>query len=644
MFLQINNLDFSYGDNRIFEGASLILDEHSKIGLIGSNGIGKSTLLELINDVYLPDGGTIEKDEALTIGYLHQNTDFHTHKTVNEIFNEIFADFIGMEDHVRDLEKQIESADVDKLDELLEEYGRFQDELNKSETRSYKSKIIGTLKGLGFKEEDLYRDFDSFSGGQKTSLLLAMELLKEPDLLLLDEPTNFLDIESLEWLENFLKNYNKSFLVISHDRYFLDAVCKEIVEVEDHKLKSYPGNYSNYLQKKETEREELLKRKKKIDREIEKEKQIIRRYRDINSKQSNRHARSREKRLEKLEKAPVVSNKRTSSFTFKSTDRSGDRVLTVEEVSKSYGDHKILDGLSFQVNRTEKIGLIGANGVGKSTLFHLLKDPSLRDTGSVTFGTKVKTEWFEQEFTDLLPLYDLDLISAVREFDTFLDDGQIRSILASFLFYDEDVDKKVSELSGGEKVRLKLIRIVLSEANFLVLDEPTNHLDLETKELLEEVLKSFDGTILIISHDRYLLNKIADQIFELTPAGMNSYLGNYNDYYRQKNAKEEIQALKEEKPSKTQRKLEQKKKRELEKEVTAKKRAVKTLEDEIEEKTLKIRNFEEKISEKGFYQSKDSMTILNDYNALKEEISALEEAWEVALIELEDFEEKLNSG
>lgn len=644
MLLNIDNFSFAYGVNDIFTNAKFRIDERERVGLVGKNGIGKSTFIKLLtNELYL-DEGSIEKASFLNMGYLEQMSTLDENKTVYELFLDQFQDIISKENRLRELEELFATATQDELDKYIEEYGELQHFFEDKELLSYESLIKGTIVGLGFSLEDLNKKYSQFSGGEKTKLNLGLLLLQKPDLILLDEPTNFLDIQSLSWLENFLKNYDGSFIITSHDRYFLDKVCTRIDEIENYQINSFSGNYTNYVNRKQKLLADQNALYKKTLKEYQRQKEIIRRYRDINSKQSSKHARSREKVLEKMEVPTNVASDKTVNLNFKSSRRSGDDVLTVKDLEKSFDNRVLFKNLSFEVKREDRIGIIGENGIGKSTLFNILRKKEKKDKGDISFGTNVSVGWFDQETKDLEVYNELDLIETIREDEPLLNDGEIRSYLAGFLFTEDDVFKKIKDLSGGEKVRIKLAKLMLKNSNFLILDEPTNHIDMATKEILENALNNFDGTILVISHDRYFLNKITNKIFEFTPESINEYLGNYDSYIAQVEDRKQREALALEESgfqeTKTSHKKKRQKLKELKKEIQAFKRTIKLLEESIETTQEKINEYEEQMANKDFYLNnvEDSM---KEYNLLKEELSKLMESWEENSILLEEKEEEV---
>ncbi|MEG0508253.1 MAG: ABC-F family ATP-binding cassette domain-containing protein [Eubacterium sp.] len=640
MLINVENLNFSYGVNEIFNTLNLTIQEKEMIGLVGRNGSGKSTFLKLLAGLLTPDHGTINKKSNLTLGYLAQEATFPDTITLFELFTSVFNPLIQMEERLRTLEHQISESEGKNQEKLMNTYGELQDHFAECGGYAYHSRIRGIAKGLNFSDDDLKKSFSVLSGGEKTRAALGHILLSEPNLLLLDEPTNYLDINSLGWLEQFLKAYNGAFVIISHDRYFLDKVCTRILEVSHHSLDTYVGNYSTYVDKKEKMLMDQDHLYAKQMQEINRQKEMIARFRRYNSVHSSKRAASREKVLSKIEVVDRVQQDASVHFNFKPKVQSGKDVLKVENVSKSF-DHRLLfENIFFEIHKGDKIGIIGANGIGKSTLFQMLQNKISRDSGTIEYGHKVYTGYYDQENNDLKEFYSENLLEVLWDVDTHFTEGELRNILAAFLFTGDAVFKTVNTLSGGEKARLLLARLMLSQSNFLLLDEPTNHIDMRTKEILENALIAYQGTLLFISHDRYFLNKVATKIFNFTPNGIEITLGNYDDFLYYKDEAAEREQLEAEKnrivPTKTQQKSDRKRIKEEEIAFRNKKKQLKDIETSIELLDKKIATYETQMCESSFYNDPERVNqIMAEYAAAKSENADLTDKWEMLLMEIE---------
>lgn len=643
MLINIENLSFSYGINEIFNKLSLSIQEKEMIGLVGRNGSGKSTFLKLLAGRLTPDSGVISKKSNLTIGYLAQEADFKADTTLDTLFLSVFDALIKMEERLRELEHQIGETDGAEQEKLMKTYGELQDRFAEQKGYEYPSRIRGIARGLGFTDEDMAKPFGVLSGGEKTRAALGRNLLQEPELLLLDEPTNYLDIDSLQWLEQFLKAYDGAFVIISHDRYFLDKVCGRILEVSRHSLDSYTGNYTTYVEKKEKLLMDLDHQYAQQMREIKRQQEMIARFRRYNSVHSSKRAASREKALAKMEVVEKVQTESDAHFNFKPRIQSGKDVLTVRDVSKSFDGQPLFENISFDIHRGDKVGIIGANGIGKTTLFRIIQDKVSRDSGVIEYGHKVHVGYYDQENNDLKQFYDENLLEALWDIDMHFTEGELRSILAAFLFTGDDVFKAVSSLSGGEKARLLLARLMLSQSNFLLMDEPTNHIDMRTKEILENALIAYQGTLLFISHDRYFLNRVATKIYNFTPTGIEVTLGNYDDYLHYKDEAALLEALEAEKNrtvvTKTKQKADRKRQKEQEAAFRGKKKELKTVETDIERLENEIADYEAQMCQNDFYDDLDNVnTVTAAYNAAREAVASLTNRWEELLLEIEEWE------
>lgn len=536
MLLQAVNLSKSYGVRAILSNITMLVNEREKIGLVGINGAGKSTFLQIIAGEMSYDSGDIFVSKETTIGYLAQNSGLTSGKTIREETLDVFAGLLAVEQELRDLE--VAMADPD----LIADAKRYEETLNRYSVRSewfrekggyaIEAKIRGILSGMGFSDFPQDTQVDTLSGGQKTRLALAKMLLAEPDLLLLDEPTNHLDIDTLTWLEDYLRGYPGAIVVVSHDRYFLDALVGTIYEIERHASKRYSGNYSRFIEIKAAEYEAEMKQYEKQQDEISRMEDFV--QKNIVRASTTKRAQSRRKALDKMERLdkPLGDLKR-ANFSFEIDRITGKDVLSAEALSMAYGtDSPLFRNVSFKLSRSETVALIGPNGIGKSSLFKILTDNHEPNSGSFVWGANVKLGFYDQEQKDLNP--QNTVLEELWGAYPHLEEARIRTVLGNFLFSGEDVFKRVAALSGGEKARVSLAKLMLLNANVLILDEPTNHLDLYSKEILEASLIDYEGTLLFISHDRYFLNKMAERILELTPGGMLSFLGNYDDYVEKK--------------------------------------------------------------------------------------------------------------
>lgn len=534
MILACRQLHKAYGIDVILEKITFHLEEKEKAAIVGVNGAGKTTLFRVLTGETSADGGEYYIKKEASLGYMAQNQQIEGDQTIYLEMLSVFENIMQAETKLREMESEMGELSGVALAEKMEEYAKLQHFFEENDGYGYQSRIRGVLKGLGFQENDFQKPLNQLSGGQKTRIFLGKLLLSKPDILLLDEPTNHLDIASIEWLEDFLRSYDGAVLIISHDRYFLDRIVTKVVEIEHKKSKVFNGNYSFYSTQKEIDREVQEKAFHVQQREIKRQEDVIRTLRQFNREKSIKRAESREKALDKVEKVDrpeaLPSHMR---LTLTPLITSGNDVLHTEELSKSYGGNKLFQNVSFDIKRGEKAAIIGPNGVGKSTLFKILLREVSEDTGLVRFGTNVNVGYYDQEQQALNETKTI--IQEISDTYPTLTNGQIRNVLAAFVFTGDDVFKPISALSGGEKGRVALAKIMLSKANLLMLDEPTNHLDMYSKEILENAIACYEGTVVYISHDRYFVNKTAEKVLELTPTGVIQYAGNY-DYYAQKKA------------------------------------------------------------------------------------------------------------
>lgn len=532
MILACSNIQKAYGIEVIIDKVSFHIEEKEKAAIVGVNGAGKTTLFKIITGEITADKGEVIIPKDCTMGYMAQNQQIDSEQTIYDEMLSVFAPLLELEGRMRDMEQKMALLEGKELSAFMEQYADLQHEFEQKDGYSYKSRMKGVLKGLGFREEEFDKPLNQLSGGQKTRVYLGRLLLSQPDILLLDEPTNHLDIESLQWLEDFLKGYQGAVLLISHDRYFMDRIVTKVVEIENKKAFVYEGNYSFYANQKEINREIQQKAYTQQQKEIKHQEDVIKTLKSFNREKSVKRAESREKMLnkvERLDRPESLPDKMRLTLTPKII--SGNDVIHVEGLSKAYGAKKLFEQVEFDIKREEKVAIIGPNGVGKSTLFKILMKQVAEDTGLVRFGTNVKMGYYDQELQQLDE--NKTIFQEIADTYPTMNNGQIRTTLAAFVFTGDDIFKPISALSGGEKGRVSLAKIMLSEANLLMLDEPTNHLDMYSKEILEDALNCYEGTVIYISHDRYFMNRTAQRILELTPKGVNQYLGNY-DYYMEK--------------------------------------------------------------------------------------------------------------
>ena len=536
MILSCQGICKSFGEKVILNDASFHIEEREKAALIGNNGAGKTTLLRIIMEEISADSGQVVLMKDKKIGYLAQYQEIKGHRTIYEELLSTKQYIIDMEDRMRAAEIQMKHASGEELERLMNTYTRLTHEFELENGYAYKSELMGVLKGLGFTEEDFNKQIETLSGGQKTRVALGKLLISKPDILLLDEPTNHLDMESISWLETYLLNYPGAVFIVSHDRYFLDKVVTKVIEIDAGQVHMYSGNYSAYAEKKAQLRDAQYKAYLNQQREIKHQEAVIVKLKSFNREKSIRRAESREKmlgKIQRIEKPTEVQSQMRLSLEPRVI--SGNDVLTVEELSKSFPEQTLFTDISFQIKRGERVALIGNNGTGKTTMLKILNDLIPADSGTFTLGSKVQIGYYDQEHHVLHP--EKTIFEEISDTYPTLTETEIRNMLAAFLFTNDDVFKLISSLSGGERGRVSLAKLMLSEANFLILDEPTNHLDIASKEILEEALNSYTGTVLYVSHDRYFINQTATRILELTNQAVVNYIGDY-DYYLEK--KEEL--------------------------------------------------------------------------------------------------------
>ncbi len=539
MIISCNNIKKTFIDKEVIKNISFHIEDHEKVALIGNNGVGKTTLLKILTKDLEPDDGSVTYSKNCQIGYLKQNMDLTSQGTVYEELLSVFADVIALEEKLHEMENKI--AQTSSL-ELINDYDALRRTFEDQKGYEYKSLIKGVLKGLGFDDSVYEKPVSILSGGQKNRVALGKLLLQEPTLLLLDEPTNHLDIEAIEWLEGFLRNYKGAVLVISHDRYFLDKIVTKVVHLEFGQSFVYNGNYSDYILKSEKEYEVAMKHFEKQQKEIARQQAIISKLKQFNREKSIRRARSREKALEKIEvmDMPMIDNK-PMHLTLTPRITSGNDVLFADHLSKAFDDALLFENMCMSINKGDKVALVGPNGVGKTTFFRMLLGTMQPTSGTFRLGSNVMIGYYDQEHSNLDTSHTI--MEEIQYAFPELKNGEIRSVLAAFLFTGDDVFKPIHTLSGGERGRVALAKIMLSKANFLILDEPTNHLDILSKEVLESAIINYEGTVLYISHDRYFINQTASKIIEMAKEGTTEYLGDYDYFVEKKKEFKETKAL-----------------------------------------------------------------------------------------------------
>ena len=532
MILSCNNISKSFGTDVIIKSCSFNIEDHEKAAIVGINGAGKSTLLKIITGIEPADTGLVTLAKDKTLGYLSQQQNLNSDNTIYDELLSVKQYILDMEAQLRSIENQMKSADDTALETLMKKYSDLNHEFELNNGYAYKSEITGVLKGLGFAEEDFTLNVNTLSGGQKTRVALGRLLLSKPDIILLDEPTNHLDMESISWLENYLLNYSGAVLIVAHDRYFLDKIVSKIIELYNGNATVFSGNYTDYASKKAILRNMQLKEYLNQQREIKHQEEVITKLKQFNREKSIKRAESREKMLNKMEfvDKPEILNDKMDIKLEPNVIRGND-VLTVDNLTKCFDVTVLFDNICFQIKRGERVALIGSNGTGKTTILKLINGIIPADSGSIYLGAKVNIGYYDQEHHVLDP--DKTIFDEIRDAYPDLNNTQIRNTLAAFLFTNEDVFKYIKDLSGGERGRVSLAKLMLSNANFLILDEPTNHLDITSKEILENALNSYTGTVLFVSHDRYFINSTATRIIELANKTVVNYIGNY-DYYLEK--------------------------------------------------------------------------------------------------------------
>ncbi|QXE18758.1 ABC-F family ATP-binding cassette domain-containing protein [Clostridium sp. 001] len=634
--LSCNNIHKSYGIEIILENITFNINDGEKVGLIGPNGAGKSTLFNILTGKINYDSGNLFIDKAKTVGYLTQHLSLDSSNTIYDEMLTVFQDLINLENKLNKLEalmnEPYDAKNEEYRNKLIDKYTTCSELYTNRGGYTYKAEINRVLSGLGFQENEFLDPITVLSGGKKTRVALCKLLLSKPDIILLDEPTNHLDLNAIEWLEEYLKSYKGTIIVISHDRYFLDAITQSTMELINGHINFYNGNYTTSLELKQKNYEVQLKAYNMQQIEIKKQEEIIEKYRSFNREKSIKAAESRQKMLDKIDRlAAPDKDEKIKGITFKTQINSGNDVLHVENLSKSFDEKLLFKNLNFDIKKGEKTALIGENGRGKTTFFKIILGKLKQDDGLCKLGKNVLVGYYDQEQSDLN--IEKTIIDEVWDSFPKLTTTEIRNALASFLFTGDDVFKKISSLSGGEKCRINLLKLILSKSNFLLLDEPTNHLDITSREALEEALLNYDGTVLVISHDRYFLNKSVNKIYELNENGAKEYLGNYT-YYVEKKKNPLRFEMEEEQSSKTKTQIqhEKKKKRDLEKSKREKKSKVKNIEEEISNLEDHVLELQKKLCLEEVYSNPEKSSAVNkELSDTQNEIETLYADWEKML-------------
>lgn len=641
MILNATNISKSFGSNEIIKDANFLVNEHEKVAIVGINGAGKTTLLKILTGEEHADSGNVILAKDAKLGYLRQiNNVDSTLSIIDELYT-VIEHILNMEKRMLEMQEQMQHLSGEELEALYSSYTALTHSYELMDGYAAKSKVIGILKGLGFDENDFERKINTLSGGQKTRVFLAKLLLEEPDIILLDEPTNHLDLRSIEWLESYLLNYKGAVIIVSHDRYFLDKIVSKVIDIENAEVQMYSGNYSDFSAKKQMLLDAKMKEYLNQQQEIKHQEAVITKLKQFNREKSIKRAESRQKQLEKIDRVEApVTHIENMKLSLDISKESGKDVLTVHDLSKSFDEKHLFSNINFEIKRGERVAIIGDNGTGKTTLLKIINGLLSPDTGEVIYGSNVSIAYYDQEHQVLH--MDKTLFDEISDTYPEMNNTQIRNILAAFLFTGEDVFKKIGDLSGGERGRVSLVKLMLSKANFLLLDEPTNHLDILSKDVLESALNSFPGTICYVSHDRYFINKTATRILDLTGNRLLNYIGNYDYYIEKREAVEGAANLSvnniEEKPAEVsdskQEWIENKNAQAQKKKIT---NALNKCEKEIEKIEEKLGLIDEEFANPEISSNVGKlMELQKEKTALEEKLEKLMNEWEELTLSLEE--------
>ncbi|MEG0740798.1 MAG: ABC-F family ATP-binding cassette domain-containing protein [Clostridia bacterium] len=631
ILISVQNVQKSFGVHEVLHDITFSLQKGEKMGLVGVNGCGKTTLMRMLAGEKQPDNGVIHRGKDLRVGYLAQVNDIALTDTVWGALLRVFEPVIAVETRMRELEGELErhTADEETMIRLSGEYQRLSERFTQMEGYAYEGEMLGVLGGLGLKPEMHNREVSTLSGGERTRLSLAKLLLQKPDIILMDEPTNHLDLEAIEWLQNYLTDYRGSLLLISHDRYFLDHVCTSMGEILGGRMIKFTGNYSEYMKKRSADFETRMKAYHLQQKEIDRERAIIERYRSFNREKSIRAAESREKRLSKIERLEKPVEENHVRFSFDVRRRSGEDALEVKNLEKTFNGHPIFENLTFKLRTGDRVALIGPNGVGKSTLFKILMNRLTPDCGSVRYGTNIDVGYYDQHQQDLAPEHTV-LDEVWNAFPT-MEQAKVRGALGLFLFSGDDVFELVGKLSGGERGRVALTKLMLKRDNLLLLDEPTNHLDMDSREVLEDALEEFPGTILAISHDRYFINRFADRVMVMSENGMSEFLGDFDDYLEKRDRPQPPAEVFGQEQTKTAQLKERKRDRQQSARLRELKAQAAKAEEAIEQNERRIAELETALAQPEIYADANQLREVTDaYRVEQEKTAALYDALEEA--------------